>query len=295
MKQRRRYDMLMRTYEYAVENRDKIVKDIDLKASRELIEDAKKIWKNYTPTPKKKNLAGIDSSWNFIPYQGFYLFVVEAVSMLEDCSHTVEPLFEVGLSTLSIEENEEIVYDPRTRLQSLGMEFEYRLAVDSIGKVDYLLVDGSVLARFYDRRRKKPIKFYEYARKLMGEENLAFISKTSSSNTIFGGFLGDMFYFNHASLSTGYSEPYYDNIGVSIFYARLAEGTPCIRIEVPGKLNCSEVEKLLDIFKASSVSGYPYVLRLAHEQCKVSIEDLERLANTLGLNVEIGGREVLGE
>ncbi|MEM2154509.1 MAG: DNA double-strand break repair nuclease NurA [Nitrososphaeria archaeon] len=287
--------MLMKAYEYAVSNRDTIVKDIDIKASRELIDEARKMWKNYAPTPRKTNLAGIDSSWNFLPYQGFYLFAVEAVSILEDCSYVIEPFFELGLSTLSIEENEEIVYDPCTRLQSLGMEFEYQLAVDSMGKVDFVLVDGSVLARFYDRRRKKPIKFYEYARKLMEEENLAFISKTSSSNTIFGGFLGDMFYFNHASLSTGYSEPYYDNVGVSIFYARLAEGTPCIRIEVPGKLDCSEAEKLLDMFKASSVSGYPYVLRLAHEQCKVSLEDLERLANILGLNVEIGGREVLGE
>ena len=45
----------------------------------------------------------------------------------------------------------------------------------------------------------------------------------------------------------------------------------------------------------SSVDGYPYVLRLAHERGKVSREEMEKLANLLGLNTEIGGREVLGE
>ncbi len=287
--------MLMKAYEYAVSKRDKIVENIDFKVSGKLIEEAKELWKSYTPAPKKVKLAGIDSSWNFIPYQGFYLFVVEAVSVLDDCSHVVEPLIELGLSTLSFDENEETIYDPRTTLQSLGMEFEYQLAMESVKCSDYVLVDGSVLARFYDRRRKKPIKFYKYARKLMEQENLAFISKNSSSNAILGGILGDMFYFNRASLSAGYSEPYYDTIGVSIFYARLSDNTPCIRVEVPGKISEGEAEALIDILEASSVSGYPYVLRLAHEQCKVSYEDLERLANILGLNIEIGGRNVLGE
>jgi NurA-like 5'-3' nuclease len=46
---------------------------------------------------------------------------------------------------------------------------------------------------------------------------------------------------------------------------------------------------------AKSYSGYPYVLRLAHERCKVANEDMSRLANVLGLEIETGGREVLGE
>ncbi|MGB9760837.1 MAG: DNA double-strand break repair nuclease NurA, partial [Thermoproteota archaeon] len=195
--------MLMKVYEYAVSNRDEIVKGVDLTLGKEIVCEAKRLWKCYTPSPRESRLAGIDSSWNFIPYQGFYLFAVEAVSVSDDCSHVVEPLFQLGLGTLSFEEGETVVYDPRTVLQSIGMEFEYQLAMESVKKLDYVLVDGSMLARFYDRRRMKPIRFYEYARKLMDEKNLAFISKTSSSNVMLNGFLGDIFYFNHASFSTG--------------------------------------------------------------------------------------------
>jgi hypothetical protein len=48
------------------------------------------------------------------------------------------------------------------------MEYEYQLALDTISKTDYALTDGSLLARFYDRRQRKPVAFHEYARDLMG-------------------------------------------------------------------------------------------------------------------------------
>ena len=51
----------------------------------------------------------------------------------------------------------------------------------------------------------------------------------------------------------------------------------------------------MDLLEPDSVDGYPYVLRLAHEKGKVSHEEMEKLANLLGLNVEVGGRQVLGE
>jgi NurA-like 5'-3' nuclease len=44
-----------------------------------------------------------------------------------------------------------------------------------------------------------------------------------------------------------------------------------------------------------SVDGYPYVLRLAHEKGKVSREEMGKIVNLLGLQVEFGGRQVLGE
>jgi hypothetical protein len=82
--------------------------------------EAKSLWNSYTPNLGESQLAGIDSSWNFIPYQGFYLFAVEAVSILRDCSYTVEPLFNLGVGTLSVEENGEIVYDPERNFKVWG-------------------------------------------------------------------------------------------------------------------------------------------------------------------------------
>jgi len=287
--------MLMKVYEYVVNNREEILKGINPHLNESVVRKAAKMWNSYVPTPKNSKLVGIDSSWNFKPYQGFYLFAVEAVSTFIDGSFAVEPLFDVGLGALTIEEDGKLIHDPHVELESRGMEFEYKLAMQSIEKADFVLIDGSILARFYDRRKKKPVMFYEYAKELMKQKNLAFISKVSSSNLMLGGILGDMFYFNHTNHSTGYSKPYYDEIGVTIFYARLKEFAPCIRVEVPGRLDRKMVEEYIDLFTSSSVSGYPYVLKLAHEQSKVTNQDLERLANIFGLSIEIGGREVLGE
>lgn len=148
------------------------------------------------------------------------------------------------------------------------MKFEYESATGSVKKSDFALIDGSVLARFYDRRKRKPTKFYEYARELMGQENVVFISKASSSNTMLGGIFGDTFYLNHVGSLPGYFKPYYDNVGVTIFYVRLSDNKPCIRVEAPGKISESEAGRLIDVLQTSSVSGYPYVLRLAHNNIR---------------------------
>ena len=51
----------------------------------------------------------------------------------------------------------------------------------------------------------------------------------------------------------------------------------------------------MDTLGSDSVDGYPYVLRLAHEKGKVTHEEMGKIARLLGLEVEFGGREVLGE
>jgi hypothetical protein len=99
---------------------DAIVSGVNLGLGKEIMLEAKSLWNSYTPNLGVSQLAGIDSSWNFIPYQGFYLFAVEAVSILRDCSYTVEPLFNLGVGTLSVEENGEIVYDPERNFKVGG-------------------------------------------------------------------------------------------------------------------------------------------------------------------------------
>jgi NurA-like 5'-3' nuclease len=75
----------------------------------------------------------------------------------------------------------------------------------------------------------------------------------------------------------------------------MAEDTPCIKLEIPGAAGKEEIERLMGQLGNDSVDGYPYVLRLAHEKGKVSREEMGKIANLLGLQVEFGGREVLGE
>jgi hypothetical protein len=47
------------------------------------------------------------------------------------------------------------------------MEFKYKPAPETLTRSEMVLVDDSVLTRFYDRRRRKPVKFYEYERDMI--------------------------------------------------------------------------------------------------------------------------------
>ena len=287
--------MLIETYDYALSQRADILRHVDASEQNESLSKAKELWVNYEPNSVESDISGIDSSWNLIPYQGFFLYAVDAASISEDESLAVSPRFDVNIGTLEIEDEKKIVYNPRLWLQSVGMEYEYNLAIESLDRKKFVLIDGSVLARYYDRRLKKPMKFFDYASKLMKNQNVIFVAKTSESNITLGGVVGDMFYFNKADSASGFSKPYYESIGVSILYARLAEFSPCLKIEVPGKIDETEAKDVLDILNSRSFNGYPYVLRLAHERCLITNEDMIRLADALGLNIETGGRAVLGE
>lgn len=287
--------MLIETYNQTAARRDEILRNIDVSKLGEALAKARKLWVEYQPQSTEFEISGIDSSWNLIPYQGFFLYAVDAVSISGDESYAVAPRVDVDIGTLAVEEGDETIYNPRLRLQSVGMEYEYNLATESLEKEDFVLIDGSVLARFYDRRLKRPMKFFEYASMLMDKQNVIFVAKTSESNTSIGGAVGDLFYFSKATHVSGFSKPYYEPIGVSVFYVRLTDFAPCLKIEVPGKVNEAEAKRTLDVLKNRSFNGYPYVLRLAHERCRIANEDMIRLADMLGLNIETGGREVLGE
>jgi NurA domain len=305
--------LLVETFDYAVSNRQKILSRIDLKSDEATVEKAKGRWTGFRPPREHDDdveLAGIDSSWNFIPYQGFYVYAVNAVTMLADGSCLVPPVFDVGLSTLAVEvvehgmqvdkaDSRTWVSNPSVALESIGMEYEYTQAQESIRtgeKVDFVLVDGSILARFYDRKRGKQSSYYDYARELAKQQRTLFVSKTSYSNTTLDGPFGDMFYYNRVSTDPGYSEPWVDErTRVSVCYVRLTEYSPSIRLEVPGEIKSEEIENLMGVLRSGSVDGYPYVLRLAHERGKISHDQMEKLANLLELNTQIGGRQVLGE
>jgi hypothetical protein len=189
--------MLIETIEFAANNRDQILSAIKFEEHESILKRARELWTDFEPNDAlDSRLVGIDSSWNFIPYQGFYIYAVDAASMLGGGLYLIPPLFDVGLSTLAVKSGEEYVSSPELALESVGMEYEFEQARDCVGKAEYVLVDGSILARYYDRKRKKESSFYETAKELMNKEGLLYVSKKSYSNLTLGGALGDMFYYN---------------------------------------------------------------------------------------------------
>lgn len=296
--------MLFEIYEYALIQREKIISKV--KNAKEMLENAKSKWIEYEPSPKRSILAGVDSSFNYIVYKGFYLYAIAGVSITGDGSFLAEPEMEVDATNLPYDK---VGYDgaigmddkgfisPRNELLARCIEVEHDLASKSMDKADYILIDGSLLARFYDRRNRRFVAVYEYAKELMRSSKVLFIAKSSASNAMLRGNLADIYYFSKATLNAGYalSVQKAGSDDITVVYARLKQCTPIIKVEIPGERSEQEVRDMLNMLYPESISGYPYVLRLAHERCKISNDDMLKLADMLGLSIEEGGREVLNE
>ena len=56
----------------------------------------------------------------------------------------------------------------------------------------------------------------------------------------------------------------------------------------------NEIKSVMNKLFKNSVGGYPYALKLAHNNCKISDKELAKMVSLLGLSNEIGSREVLG-
>jgi hypothetical protein len=150
-----------------------------------------------------------------------------------------------------------------------------------------------------------------------GPMTLLFVSKNSTSSKQFGSELSDMFCYNHLisgnyTPTPGFSAPFqntepFSQFGVTVIevYARLRSFTPLIMIELvntSGKILTQEeldfmaqfqFRRLLDKMVYHSVAGYPHCLRLAHDNCTITDDYIERLARIYGMNNEISARAPL--
>ncbi|MEM4275173.1 MAG: DNA double-strand break repair nuclease NurA [Candidatus Nitrosocaldaceae archaeon] len=292
--------MLMSVYDHAINKREEILKLIDKDTTEKIKRKVRDDWWNEF---KEKNefkgddrlLAGIDSSWNLKPYHGFYLYIVDAISIMSD-ETILGKKDDINIESLAVEESGKIIYNPAIALESKGMEFEHELIKGSkeSNKCDIILVDGSLQARMYDYRRKAMIEFYTYDRSVFRRDDIIFISKRSDSRNILNGNAADIYYFDHATTKSGYSSPYYDKKkDITIVYARFTDYTPCLKVEFGMNIDKDLIEDRLLSIKEECINGYPYVLYLAHERCKISNDDIRTIESILGLEIEIGGREVL--
>jgi NurA-like 5'-3' nuclease len=113
-----------------------------------------------------------------------------------------------------------------------------------------------------------------------------------------GSRAGDIYYYGHAGRGAGFSIPAETNFRHAPLYevyARLRDHTPMIRIEILGSTSRQEIAKILDKLRYHSVAGYPYCLKLAHNTCKISNEDIDRLVSIFSLQHEQGARDALNE
>jgi len=278
--------MLNTVLKDAIKNREKTLSILKGPDYEKILKKAKENWVDYMPKKQEVVSAGIDSSFNSTKFQGAELWAVTAVSIKSD-GEIVADLHEFGLDT-------------NPELSSLASKMEIDACNMSVDKADLVLMDGSLYSQFMTRQAALTESMINAMKK---RNNVVFISKTSNTRKQFedlGAIAGDIFYYNHATKTPGFSKIFEDSkFGndrmITSIFARLADSLPLIKVELfgIGYTNNDFKQVLNKIFK-NSISGYPYSLKLAHNNCKISGKDLAKLASIHGLSNEIGSREVLG-
>ena len=277
--------MLNSVLKDAIQKREQTLSILKGPEFEQIIKQAKSNWVDFSPTKQDVTSAGIDSSFNSTKFQGAELWAVTAVSAKSDGEILVD-LHDHGL-------------DSNPELASLASKMEIDACIGSIDKTDLVLMDGSLYSQFMTRQKSLSSSLVDAIKKT---NNVVFISKTSNTKKQFedlGAIAGDIFYYNHATASSGFSKIHEDtkfgnDMIISSVFARLVESLPLIKIELLGSgYDNDDFKLILNKILKNSVGGYPYALKLAHNNCKISNKDLAKLASIHGLSNEIGSREIL--
>jgi len=279
--------MLNSVFKDAIKRREKTLEILKGPKFDQIKEIAKENWTEYSPQRKEVITAGIDSSFNSTKFQGAEMWAVTAVSVKSE-GEIISDLHDFGLGY------------PETDISTIASKMEVQACEQTVDEVDLVLMDGSLYSQFMTRQVRLSASILKVMQK---KNNVVFVAKTSNTRSQFEKFnsiAGDIFYYNHATQTPGFSKLFIDprygkDKVISSTFARLSESLPLIKIELLGENHSEdEVKLLLDKLYKNSVAGYPYSLKLAHNNCKISGNDLAKLVSLHGLSTEIGSREVLG-
>ena len=195
--------MLNTVFKDALINREKTLSILKGPDYEKIIQKAKENWIDYEPQKKDVISAGIDSSFNSTKFQGAELWAVTAVSIKSD-GEIIADLHDFGLDTNPV-------------LASLASKMEIDACNMSIDNADLVLMDGSLYSQFMTRQASLTESMINAMKK---RNNVVFVSKTSNTRKQFedlGAIAGDIFYYNHASRTPGFSKIFEDKKFASLF------------------------------------------------------------------------------
>ena len=254
-----------------------------------IVSEAKSRWVAFEPAGQECRSAGVDSSWNKRALQGLDLYAIAAVAVTS------------SNEVLAKEWEDDVAGSARgEQMESKAMAMEASVAQKAAqsGDLDIVCVDGSLVSRLLKSTAAEILAAVrKYGRAI-------FISKTSESRSQFGPIgsrAGDVYYYRHACSSAGFSVPVdapFRGAQVVETYVRLRDGMPVVRVELVRRAHDTgeqEIKKLMGLLRHHSVAGYPYCLKLAHKTCKISNDDIDRLASIYSLQNEQGSRDALNE
>jgi len=209
--------MLNSVLKDAIKKRDETLSILKGPKFEQIVKEAKSNWVDFSPTKQDVIAAGIDSSFYSTKFQGAELWAVTAVSVKSDGEILVD-LLELGL-------------DSNPELASLASRMEIDACQESVDKADLVLMDGSLYSQFLTRLKTQA---NSHVNTITKKNNVVFISKTSNTKKQFedlGAIAGDIFYYNHATVTSGFSKIHEDtkfgrDMTISSVFARLAESLP---------------------------------------------------------------------
>ncbi|WP_316504579.1 DNA double-strand break repair nuclease NurA [Nitrosopumilus sp.] len=277
--------MLNTVFKDAIINREKMLSILKGPKFEQILQKARERWVEFSPEKEETVTAGIDSSFNNTKYQGIEIWATTAVSIKSDGEILVD-MHDSGLGS-------------DMELSKIASKMEIEACEKTIDYVDLVLMDGSLHSQFMTRQSSLDSRVVKTMRK---RNNVVFIAKTSNTRKQFenfGSLAGDIFYYNHVTTSPGFSKvlvekKYGSDKIISSTFVRLSDSTPIIKLEFLGeRYGESEIKALMNKLYKTSVGGYPYALKLAHNNCKISDKEIAKMISLLGLSNEIGSREVL--
>jgi hypothetical protein len=278
--------VLNTVYKDAIINREKMLSILKGPKFEQILKKAKENWVEFVPTKQNVVTAGIDSSFNNTRFQGIELWATTAVSIKSDGEVLVD-LHDSGLGS-------------DIDLSKIASKMEIEACEKTVDLVDLVLMDGSLHSQFMTRQSSLDAMVVKTMKK---RDNVIFIAKTSNTKKQFeelGSLAGDIFYYNHITKGPGFSKIFVEkkygaDKVISSTFVRLSDSTPIIKLEfLGGHRGDDEIMSIMNKLYKSSVGGYPYALKLAHNNCKISDKELAKMVSLLGLSNEIGSREVLG-
>jgi NurA-like 5'-3' nuclease len=278
--------VLNTVYKDAIKNRDQMLSVLKGPKFEQILHKAKENWIDYSPTKEQVVSAGIDSSFNNTKFQGIELWAVTAVSIKSNGEVLVD-LHDSGLGS-------------DVELSRIASKMEIEACERSIDSAELVLMDGSLHSQFMTRQSSLDAAIIKAMKK---NENVIFISKTSNTKKQFerlGSLAGDIFYYNHLTKNPGFSKIFVEkrygkDKVISSTFVRLSDSTPIIKLEFLGENHDQQqIKSVMNKIYKNSVGGYPYALKLAHNNCKISDKELSKMVSLLGLSNEVGSRAVLG-
>lgn len=286
--------MLQELFLDAIRNKDRKLSAIHGNEFEKVIQTARSRWISYTPRGQISSTIGVDSSWNKKSFQGIDLFIIDSIAIgsNNDTAKSTSK-WDYGIGNISGD-----------LLSSRSMKMEIEVAkISKKQEPDIICVDGSLVSNLVHNKSHTYLESVKELVERICETQIIFVSKNSTSKNQFGELgskTSDIYYYNKLGLETGFSEPVINTfvsktIRVTEIYTRLASFVPLIKIEIVNDLKCSneQIKRLIDELYYHSVKGYPYCLKLAHQSCKITNNDVTRLANLYGFKNEFGSRDSL--